>query len=82
MEEEILKPFNVNTSILNSNEVEMDDQSNDEKRLVEYLMRNYDNKIRPVRNANRPVNILLGITLTQIFDLVCNGHSREGNLCS
>ncbi|KAH9424986.1 hypothetical protein DERP_009210, partial [Dermatophagoides pteronyssinus] len=45
------------------------EQMNDERRLFNYLMRNYDNTIRPVRNASKPINIRLGITLTQIFDL-------------
>ncbi|XP_054152689.1 neuronal acetylcholine receptor subunit alpha-10-like [Oppia nitens] len=42
---------------------------NDERRLLDYLMTNYDNTIRPVLNASDPVIIRLGITLTQIFDL-------------
>ena len=46
------------------------EQNNDERRLFNYLMRNYDNTIRPVHNASKPINIRLGITLTQIFDLV------------
>jgi hypothetical protein len=33
-------------------------------------MRNYDNTVRPVKNASDAVVIRLGITLTQIFDLV------------
>ena len=45
-------------------------RTNDERKLVEYLLKNYDNSIRPVRNASHPVMIRLGITLTQIFDLV------------
>ncbi|XP_054152688.1 neuronal acetylcholine receptor subunit alpha-10-like [Oppia nitens] len=44
-------------------------RTNDERRLVDYLMTNYDNNIRPVLNASQPVIIRLGITLTQIFDL-------------
>lgn len=54
-----------------------DDQTNDEKRLLNYLMRNYDRSIRPVKNASTPVVIRLGITLTQIFDLV----SIAGRVC-
>lgn len=46
------------------------EQTNDERRLYNYLMRNYDNTIRPVYNAYHAINIRLGITLTQIFDLV------------
>ncbi|KAF7493101.1 Neuronal acetylcholine receptor subunit alpha-10 [Sarcoptes scabiei] len=45
------------------------EQTNDERRLLTYLMRNYDNTIRPVNDAMKPINIRLGITLTQIFDL-------------
>ena len=47
-----------------------EEQTNHERRLLEYLMRNYDNTIRPVRDAASPVVIKLGITLTQIVDLV------------
>ena len=57
-------------SVSHSLESEFEHQTNDERRLVDYLMRNYDNSIRPVRDANAPVVIRLGITLTQIFDLV------------
>jgi len=61
---------------VNNNENDINDslliQSNDERRLVDYLMRNYDNSIRPVKDASNPVIIRLGITLTQIFDLVLN----------
>lgn len=53
-----------------SSDIDFERQTNEERRLVEYLMRNYDNSIRPVRNSNNPVVIRLGITLTQIFDLV------------
>nr|XP_042902633.1 neuronal acetylcholine receptor subunit alpha-2 isoform X2 [Parasteatoda tepidariorum] len=41
----------------------------DEKRLVDKLMRGYDNSVRPVKNASDAIVIRLGITLTQIFDL-------------
>ncbi|GBM79645.1 hypothetical protein AVEN_184206-2-1, partial [Araneus ventricosus] len=43
-----------------------------EKRLVDKLMRGYDNTVRPVKNASTAIVIRLGITLTQIFDLVSN----------
>ncbi|XP_076347952.1 neuronal acetylcholine receptor subunit alpha-10-like [Tachypleus tridentatus] len=42
---------------------------NEEKRLLDKLMRGYDNSVRPVLIASNPVVIRLGITLTQIFDL-------------
>lgn len=46
-----------------------EEQVNDEKRLLNYLMRHYDSSVRPVRDSSSPVIIRLGITLTQIFDL-------------
>lgn len=45
-------------------------QTNHERKLLAYLMRDYDKSIRPVRDAKSPVVIKLGITLTQIVDLV------------
>lgn len=42
----------------------------DEQRLYMVLMNNYDSNTRPVFNASQPVNITIGITLTQIFDVV------------
>ncbi|XP_015790530.1 acetylcholine receptor subunit alpha-type acr-16 [Tetranychus urticae] len=44
-------------------------QTNDERRLFNYLMRNYEKNVRPVKNAANPIVVRLGITLTQIFDL-------------
>lgn len=46
------------------------EQMNDERRLFNYLMRNYDINIRPLKNSSHAVNIRLGVTLAQIFDLV------------
>lgn len=42
----------------------------DEQRLLYKLMENYDNSVRPVMKASSPVVIQLGITLTQIMDIV------------
>ncbi|CAF0847530.1 unnamed protein product [Adineta ricciae] len=42
----------------------------DEQRLLYYLMKNYSNSVRPVRNASQPVPVKLGLTLTQIFDMI------------
>lgn len=42
----------------------------DEQRLYMVLMNNYDSNTRPVFNASQPVNVTIGITLTQIFDVV------------
>ena len=41
----------------------------DEQRLYTVLMHNYDSNTRPVFNASSPVNVTIGITLTQIFDV-------------
>jgi hypothetical protein len=39
--------------------------------LFNFLMyRNYSNSVRPVRNSSLPVPVKLGLTLTQIFDMV------------
>lgn len=42
----------------------------EESRLLRRLLRNYDRRVRPVVNASTPVIIHVGITLTQIFDMV------------
>ncbi len=42
----------------------------EESRLLSYLMRNYDREVRPVINVSSKVTVLVGITLTQIFDMV------------
>ena len=41
-----------------------------ESRLLTYLMENYDREVRPVYNASDQVVVKVGITLTQIFDMV------------
>ena len=46
------------------------EQTNEERRLFNYLMRNYDTNIRPIKNSSMAIHIRLGITLAQIFDLV------------
>ena len=42
----------------------------DEQRLFRRLRWNYDPYTRPVYNASHPVVVKIGISLTQIFDLV------------
>ncbi|CAF1335472.1 unnamed protein product [Adineta steineri] len=42
----------------------------DEQRLLYFLMKNYSNSVRPVKNASKPVPVKLGLTLTQIFDMI------------
>ena len=42
----------------------------EESRLLNHLMTNYDREVRPVYNASHKVVVSVGITLTQIFDMV------------
>jgi hypothetical protein len=42
----------------------------DEQRLMVHLFNGYERTVRPVRNASTPVVIRMGLTLTQIFDMV------------
>ena len=42
----------------------------EEQRLLYYLLRTYDKSSRPVIKASTAVVIRLGITLTQILDVV------------
>ena len=45
-------------------------ETQEESRLLTYLMENYDREVRPVYNASHAVEVKVGITLTQIFDMV------------
>ncbi|GFX60774.1 hypothetical protein TNCV_4977501 [Trichonephila clavipes] len=51
-----------------------------EKRLVDKLMRGYDNSVRPVKNASHAIVIRLGITLTQIFDLIVSASDTTSKI--
>ena len=42
----------------------------DESKLLNSLLNGYDRRVRPVINASTPVITSIGITLTQIFDMV------------
>ncbi|GFR89974.1 acetylcholine receptor protein alpha [Elysia marginata] len=42
----------------------------DEQRLLDYVMRGYERSVRPVKNASSPVVIQMGLTLTQVLDMV------------
>ncbi|CAF0965198.1 unnamed protein product [Rotaria sordida] len=59
-------PFGALVDCDNQNHV----NCSDEQRLLYFLMRNYSNNVRPVRNASLPVPVKLGLTLTQIFDMM------------
>ena len=41
-----------------------------EQRLMIKLLRNYERSVRPVKNASDTVAFKMGLTLTQIFDMV------------
>ena len=41
-----------------------------ESRLLSYLMQDYDKQVRPLLNHNGNITVHVGITLTQIFDMV------------
>ena len=41
-----------------------------EQRLMKQLLRNYERSVRPVKNASDIVLVRMGLTLTQIFDMV------------
>ena len=43
-----------------------------EYRLVEHLMRDYDPRIRPSKNASEALNVTFGMALAQIIDVVSN----------
>ena len=45
-------------------------EASDEQRLFRKLMKNYEKSVRPVINSSMPVVVSLGITLTQILDIV------------
>jgi hypothetical protein len=42
----------------------------DAKRLLEDLLNNYDNIIRPINHSDEYVTLYLGIKLSQIADIV------------
>ena len=41
-----------------------------ESKLLKYLMLNYDREVRPVIDPKTAMKVFVGITLTQIFDMV------------
>ena len=52
------------------NEVPLNQPRQEESRLLEHLLTNYDKRVRPVLDAKKNITIEVGITLTQIFDMV------------
>lgn len=49
----------------------------DEQRLLNFLFKDqgYERTVRPVRNASTAVVIRMGLTLTQIFDMVRSSYA-------
>ena len=52
------------------NEIPLNHPRQDESRLLKHLLTNYDKRVRPILNAKKNITIYVGITLTQIFDMV------------
>ena len=44
--------------------------ADDEKRLVNFLFKNYSSVIRPIHDKKKPVPVSLEIALAQLIDLV------------
>jgi len=51
-------------------DVDDDLESPTEQRLMRHLLRRYETAVRPVRNASETVIVRMGLTLTQIFNMV------------
>jgi len=45
-----------------------------EQRLMRNLLRRYETAVRPVHNASDTVMVRMGLTLTQIFNMVSRSH--------
>lgn len=58
-----------NSYFLKQNQIAPEDMT-EEQRLLYRLLRNYDRSSRPVYHATTPVIIRLGISLTQVLDVV------------
>jgi hypothetical protein len=41
-----------------------------EQKLLYHLLKHYERAVRPVRNASHTITVKLGLTLTNIFDMV------------
>jgi hypothetical protein len=52
----------------------------DEQRLFYTLMTGYEKSVRPTKKSSEAVVVKLGITLTQIMDIVSN-KKKESNVC-
>ena len=59
-----------NTYIAVKNEIPLNHPRQDESRLLQHLLTNYDRRVRPIVDPQKNITIYVGITLTQIFDMV------------
>jgi hypothetical protein len=67
---ESLSPLSSTDSV--KNEIPLNYPRQDESRLLRHLLTNYDKRVRPILDAKKNITIYVGITLTQIFDMVRN----------
>ena len=72
MPEEIKAPDDIETQsrLAVKNEIPLNHPRQDESRLLKHLLINYDKRVRPILDAKKNITIYVGITLTQIFDMV------------
>jgi len=64
-----------NVTAAEDDDAEDEDEGEDvdsptEQRLMRQLLRRYETAVRPVRNASDTVMVRMGLTLTQIFNMV------------
>ena len=52
------------------NEKPLNQPRQEESRLLGHLLTNYDKRVRPIRDPSKNITIYVGLTLTQIFDMV------------
>ena len=52
-------------------------QTQHEARLLHYLITNYNKNVRPLLDHNGNITVHVGITLTQIFDMVSNKYDAN-----
>ena len=45
-----------------------------EKDLIKHLMKDYDRRVRPSRNASHSISVTFGVALAQLIDVVSCGR--------
>ena len=69
-------PMPVAENVTEKNEIPLNHPRQDESRLLKHLLTNYDKRVRPILDAKKNITIYVGITLTQIFDMVSISKSN------